>query len=531
MTTSSQTSSNGTDPDWDIVIVGMGPVGVTLAGLMGRFGHRVLAIDKEADVYDQPRAIGMDHETLRVFQQLGITKDLEPFVSDYKTTEYRSASGEVIRRFISQEPPFTLGWPPYQTFVQPDLERVLRAHVHEIDGVTFKTSHTLTDMDTSGPLTTLDIHDTANNTKSQLTARYVIGCDGGSSFVRKHLAIPFEDLIFDEAWLVVDVLVGDGVDLPDMNIQYCDPARPHTFVVGPKNLRRWEFRIMHGEQPEDMTKDATVWKLLEPWLTPDQATIWRATTYRFHALVAQAWRAGNTFLAGDACHMTPPFLAQGMVQGIKDATNLAWKLDAVLRGAAPALLDSYEAERRPLVRDVIGITKDLGRIIGETDPEAAEARNNRMRHDMAEGRGETVRADLFPALAVGELNDEGAPQKLGVGKPAPQPRVKRGDEWVLLDDILGHSFSVLAVPQVEIRDPTGELAVQHGISVQVIGRTPNSALQEQDEVFVAWMKAHNAVAIVTRPDHIVFAIVEDPKELEEAVKMAVNVKAGTRAER
>ena len=142
-------------------------------------------------------------------------------------------------------------------------------------GVTFKTSHTLTDMDTSGPLTTLDIHDTANNTKSQLTARYVIGCDGGSSFVRKHLAIPFEDLIFDEAWLVVDVLVGDGVDLPDMNIQYCDPARPHTFVVGPKNLRRWEFRIMHGEQPEDMTKDATVWKLLEPWLTPDQATIWR----------------------------------------------------------------------------------------------------------------------------------------------------------------------------------------------------------------------------------------------------------------
>ena len=140
-------------------------------------------------------------------------------------------------------------------------------------------------------------------------------------------------------------------------------------------------------------------------------------------------------------------------------------------------------------------------------------------------------ADLFPALAVGELNDEGAPQKLGVGKPAPQPRVKRGDEWVLLDDILGHSFSVLAVPQVEIRDPTGELAVQHGISVQVIGRTPNSALQEQDEVFVAWMKAHNAVAIVTRPDHIVFAIVEDPKELEEAVKMAVNVKAGTRAER
>ena len=134
MTTSSQTSSNGTDPDWDIVIVGMGPVGVTLAGLMGRFGHRVLAIDKEADVYDQPRAIGMDHETLRVFQQLGITKDLEPFVSDYKTTEHRSASGEVIRRFISQEPPFTLGWPPYQTFVQPDLERVLRAHVHEIDG-------------------------------------------------------------------------------------------------------------------------------------------------------------------------------------------------------------------------------------------------------------------------------------------------------------------------------------------------------------------------------------------------------------
>lgn len=154
-------------------------------------------------------------------------------------------------------------------------------------------------------------------------ARFTMSCDGGSSFVRKHLAIAFEDLIFDERWLVVDMIVNEGVELPDVNIQFCDPARPHTFVVGPNNLRRWEFMLMPGETPGEMAEDASVWALLKPWRDPSQARIWRAATYPFHALVAEQWRKGNVFLAGDACHMTPPFLAQGMVQGIQDTVNLA----------------------------------------------------------------------------------------------------------------------------------------------------------------------------------------------------------------
>lgn len=498
---------------YDVAVIGMGPVGTTLASLLGGFGLRVLAIDAAPDIYDMPRAIGMDQEVMRLFQQIGVADELAPFVSPYRPSEYRSAEGEVIRRFTSQTPPYPLGWEPYLTFLQPDLERVLRRHAGADPQIDMRIGWALTDIETDGQIATLTLHDIANDQSHSTAARFVVGCDGASSFVRKHLAIALEDLIFDEPWLVVDMIVNEGVALPDVNIQFCDPARPHTFVVGPDRLRRWEFMLMPGESPEAMATEDSVWSLLAPWLGPDDARLWRAATYRFHALVAEEWRRENIFLAGDACHMTPPFLAQGMVQGIKDAANLAWKLAATLRGAAPALLDSYQAERRPHVREVIRVTKDLGRIICETDPDKAEARNASMRQDMAEGRGETLRQNLFPPLSEGAicLHGDGAQAP---GRPAPQPRVKTAEGWRLLDEVTGPDWALLMTQTDSLPADLTAQAEAAGVPVYRIGP---GGLEEDHSIFADWIETHGAKAILTRPDHMVMAAINSDVDLTRAL--------------
>lgn len=400
------------------------------------------------------------------------------------------------------------------TFLQPDLERVIRDSLADQPNVDMRLGYALTGL-TDGPNgPVLTLRDRETGTPADVSARFVVGCDGGNSFVRKSLGIAFEDLGFDEPWLVVDMLVEETGSLPEVNIQFCDPARPHTYVVGPGSQRRWEFMLMPGEASEDLTGEDRIWSLLAPWLARGDARIWRAATYRFHALVAETWRSGNIFLAGDACHMTPPFLAQGMVQGIKDAANLAWKLAAVLEGAAPDLLDTYEQERRPLVRDVISITRDLGRVICEIDPAKAEERNARMRRDMAEGRGVSVRQDLFPPLAASPLCLEAG--GAAVGRPAPQPRVALEGGWALLDHLTGHRFVLLAVEGFGLSERDAETARHLDVPVVAIGDGPG-LLREEHGVFADWMAAHGARAILVRPDHIVMAAMAEPDEVAGAL--------------
>lgn len=512
----------GAETDVDVAIVGLGPVGVTLAGLLAQQGIRVLAADAAPDVYNLPRALGMDHEVMRVFQQLGAAGELGPIIGPYRPSEYRTADGDVIRRFDSQPPPYPLGWPPYMTFVQPRLEAVLRARVAARACADIRVSTEVIALADIDAAPTLTLRSRATQDTATISARYVIGCDGGQSFVRRELGIGFEDLLFDEPWIVVDMLVEPGVELPEVNIQFCDPARPHTFVVCPQNLRRWEFMLLPGENPADMAREEQVWRLLSPWLRPGQATLWRAATYRFHALVAERWRRGNVFLAGDACHMTPPFLAQGMVQGIKDAANLAWKIGAVLGGAPDALLDTYEAERRPVVKEVISIAKDLGRIICECDPALAEERNRRMRAEMAAGTGTAVRQDLFPPIAAGPLCRP-SPEAAGpAGRPAPQPSVRTEDgRTALLDDVTGTGFRLLARPGFRLGPDAARTALALGIGLHTIAADRLEAgdghLVEEDGVFRDWMAKHGHAAILVRPDHMIYAAFREPEEVPAAL--------------
>src|SRR5215831_6697984 len=234
---------------YDVLIIGYGPVGATLAALLARHGLSVAVVEQAAGVYDKPRAITLDHEVMRVFQACGVAHEIEPFTAPHPGTHYLGVDGRVIRIYDPQPPPHPLGWTPSGTFVQPEVEAVLRAGVArtELADVFLSTQAVAVTPHADRVDVTLRGEGGPERT---LSARYLVGCDGANSFVRRRLGINHQDLAFDEWWMVVDVRLVRPVELPKKCIQYCWPARPSTFIVGPGDLRRWEIKLLPGETPE-----------------------------------------------------------------------------------------------------------------------------------------------------------------------------------------------------------------------------------------------------------------------------------------
>lgn len=381
---------------FDVAVVGLGPAGATCAALLGKMGVKTVAIERERSIYDKPRAFALDHEIMRVFEGLGIAEAVAPHTAPFTPSEYYGVDGQLIKRLGALPPPWPLGWPPSMVFQQPAVDQILRKRAAEFAEVRYGTLERIEQSDEAVMLR-LD--------QGAVTARYVVGCDGATSTVRRLLGIEYDDLRFDEPWLVVDLIVNERglAKLPKVSIQYCEPARPTTYLIGVGNHRRWELMLNGTETPDP-------WALLARWLTPDDAQLWRSASYRFHALVARQWRSGRVFLAGDAAHQQPPFTGQGMCQGIRDVANLSWKLDHVLRGKADdALLDTYEMERSAHVRRLTGIIKEIGAVICERDPARARERDRRLLAE-AGGKVQTVpRQNLIPPLERGFLSPRAHP--------------------------------------------------------------------------------------------------------------------------
>ncbi|WP_313805560.1 bifunctional 3-(3-hydroxy-phenyl)propionate/3-hydroxycinnamic acid hydroxylase [Sphingobium sp.] len=495
---------------YDVIVVGLGPVGAAAAQLLAREGLAVLAVEPALLPYDKPRAIGMDHEALRLLQKLGITDALGPHMGPYRPSEYRSGRGELLRRIIPQPEPYPLSWPPYCTFVQPELERLLRDGFSKWQSLEVLLGWRMTALEQEEAGVSVVIQAPESGEERRIGGRYLIGCDGAWSPVREAMGLKLEDLEFDEPWLVVDVRVNEAAVLPDATIQYCDPARPCTFVHGPGDLRRWEIMLLPGEEPADMLKDERIWSLLSRWLTPDQGEIWRAAAYRFHALVGSAWRKGRVFVAGDAAHQTPPFMAQGLNQGLRDVGNLCWKLADVLSGRAGIrLLDTYDEERRPNARAVIELTKSFGRLICERDPAAAAERDRKLLEEMRAGRGEIVRQDLLPPLFAGLLMKDGA------GRPSPAAGTIFPQPWIetplglrRMDDVLAYRYLLVISPDCHPSADDMDLAASLGVTIARLERGmakgPVAEIAEQGDLIAQWMKACGASAVLVRPDHVVF---------------------------
>ena len=498
---------------YDVAVVGFGPAGAVCAGLLGQLNVRTLVIDRSRGLYDKPRAFALDHEIMRVFQNLGIAEAVSPHVAPFAPAEYYGVDGQLIKRLGAVAPPWPLGWSPSMVFSQPPVETALRRAVSALPGVEVALGVELTGIEQSRDEVTLLLADAAGGA-SVAHARYLIGCDGAASTVRGLLAITHEDLEFDEPWLVIDAIVNESgaAKLPRVGVHRCDPSRPSTYLLGPGAHRRWEIMLLPGEDPRKVETEAQVWRLLAPWITPADGRLWRAASYSFHALVAREWRRGRVFIAGDAAHQQPPFLGQGMCQGVRDVANLSWKLGMVLAGAAgDTLLDTYEIERRPHVQRLTTTIRAIGRIVCELDPAAARARDARLIAE-AGGAVKTVpRQDLIPPLEGGLLSPERHPAN---GTLFPQPRVRAGRKTALLDDLAGTGFRIVARERehaAAARGPGERLRAQ---VIRVAPEAPADPLEvervlsvaETDGVLESWFVRHACTAAIVRPDHYVYGV-------------------------
>ena len=273
-------------------------------------------------------------------------------------------------------------------FTQPPVEAILRDRAAQHSSVKVNLGSELVDLAQEEDRVILGLQDESGNIETR-TAAYVIACDGASSTVRRMLGIPLEDLGFDEPWLVVDLIVNNAAlgGLPAVCAQYCEPSRPCTYIIGPGNHCRWEIMLNPEEDPRWMEREENVWKLLSRWLKPKDGRLWRASSYRFHALVAETWRKSRVFLAGDAAHQQPPFIGQGMCQGVRDVTNLCWKLIAVLHGeSGDALLNTYEEERKEHVTTLTGRIEEIGASICIRTPRLRSSETRPCWHTGEEGR-------------------------------------------------------------------------------------------------------------------------------------------------
>ncbi|MES2264825.1 MAG: bifunctional 3-(3-hydroxy-phenyl)propionate/3-hydroxycinnamic acid hydroxylase [Pseudomonadota bacterium] len=509
---------NNADNDviYDVIQVGYGPVSEISAVMLARQGHTVAVFERWSERFPLPRAVCIDHEIYRVLSAIGL-RDQLPSVS-HPAPPYRWFNAEWKELLAIDWSAESISGGTEVNFVhQPTLEAMFDQAARGYANIEVNLGWEVVEIRQTADYAELVAREIASGTLRTVRGRYLIGADGANSMVRTAIGSGQENRGFEADWLVIDLLPHEGVELDiPAAAQYCNPARPTTIVPAGvcegRYFRRWEFMRMPGESREELESEAMVWSLLAPWVKPDQGTIVRHKVYTFRSLMADTWRNGRLMIAGDAAHVMPPFMGQGMCAGLRDVWNLSWKLDLVLRGQADdSLLDTYQAERRPHASDIIDLSMYLGKVICIPDADVAA------RRDQAFFDGTMAPPPAFPCLSAGLLDRaaDGAPAATA-GLLGPHGTVRCNGRTGRFDDVVGLGFTLLLRGASQLAALTPEhhaaLAALGGKVVHLATSGDDGAqgaVTDLDNKFAPFMDGHGIAAMLLRPDFYLYGSVSD----------------------
>ncbi|WP_193040532.1 MULTISPECIES: bifunctional 3-(3-hydroxy-phenyl)propionate/3-hydroxycinnamic acid hydroxylase [unclassified Pseudomonas] len=429
----------------DVAIVGAGPVGLMIANYLGQRGVNVTLVEKLDTLIDYPRAIGLDDESLRTFQAVGLADKVLPHTTPWHAMRFLTPKGRCFADIQPKTDEF--GWSRRNAFIQPLADRVLFDGLQRFSNVKVLFSRELDSFEQSDSAVVLNLKD-QHGRSERLNARYLIGCDGGNSLVRRSLDISFEGKTAPNQWIVVDI-ANDPLATPHVYL-CCDPVRPYVSAALPHGVRRFEFMVMPGETETELSKPENLRKLLSKVLpNPDRIELIRSRVYTHNARLAGRFRQGRVLLAGDAAHIMPVWQGQGYNSGMRDALNLAWKLALVIKGlAADSLLDSYEQERRDHAKAMINLSVLAGHVLAPPKRWQGTLRDGvswllnylpPVKRYFVEMRFKPMPQYTRGALIV--PTTKGSP----VGKMFIQPKVLTdAGTTVLLDEVIGDNFAIIA---------------------------------------------------------------------------------------
>jgi 3-(3-hydroxy-phenyl)propionate hydroxylase len=492
-----------------VVIVGAGPTGITVATLLAQYGIQCLVLDRYASAYPQPRAVHLDDEINRIVARLGVSEEFAAISRPTLGLRLLDRDFRVLAQFQRGTANSIHGFPQANMFDQPELEALLRANLKKYPNAELRGNVDVTDVrQRDQDRVRVTFTDRSTGIEHLIDASYVLGCDGANSITRASIGVAMQDLKFEQRWLVADVATDAELNQWDGVHQVCDPVRAATYMrIGPTRYR-WEFRLLPGESSDDYRTLSALRRLIAPWVQgvhDEDLRVVRVAEYTFRAQLAERWRDRNVLLLGDAVHLTPPFVGQGMGSGLRDAMNLAWKLAAVLNGDLPAgVLDSYEQERKPHARIMIRLALAMGWAMT-----AGGRVGNLIRRSLA------PRLHLIPGLRTRLVSSSTTPLRHSAliikswrlrelaGSLCPNPVLKDG---VRLDAFLGNGFGLITTKPLDPAQ-SEELRLR---GTKVITAQSGTELAR-------WLRHGRTAAAIIRPDLTVMQTGRRPAALCEVI--------------